>query len=104
MTAMRSESSRISSRSSDTRRTAAPRLRCSMICARMSETEARIGDDEHVHVAGQLAREYGALHIAAREIANGRLRRRRLDIVAADQVSGGGPHRLTRQPEAETRH
>src|SRR3984885_12706855 len=41
MTAMRSESSRISSRSSDTRRTAAPRLRCSMICARMSATEAK---------------------------------------------------------------
>ena len=34
------------------------------------EAEAGIGDDEHVDVAGQLAREYGALHIAAREIAN----------------------------------
>ena len=38
------------------------------------EPEAGVGDDQHVDVAGELARQHGALHVAARE---GRDRRSR---------------------------
>ena len=33
------------------------------------EAEARVGDDQHVDVAGQFARQHRALHVAARQAA-----------------------------------
>jgi hypothetical protein len=47
------------------------------------EPEAGVGDDQHVDVAGELAREHRPLHVAARQRLDRRVGRGRLDAVAA---------------------
>ena len=38
------------------------------------QAETRVGDDQQLHLAGQLARQHGALHVAAREVADALVR------------------------------
>ncbi len=66
------------------------------------EAEAGIGDDQHVDVAGEFAREHRALHVAAGEVADRRLGRGRLDVVARDQFArlGAASARATARSRA----
>ena len=79
-----------------------------MICARISadrgevEAEAGVGDDQHVDVAGQLARQHGALHVAARQVADRASGDGRLDAIGLDELARPVAHAaaLTSQPPA----
>ena len=48
-------------------------LRADVGDGREVEAEAGIGDDQHVDVAGELARQHRALHVAAGEVADRRV-------------------------------
>ena len=109
MTTMRSASSSNSSRSSLTSSTAAPRLRAATISAWISATAAKsspkhgIGGDQHVDLAAELARQHRALDVAAGEVADRRIGRAGLDLVARDHALGLRAdllRRLSHQPPA----
>src|SRR5947208_16763448 len=52
------------------------------------EPEAGIGSDQHLDLAAELPRQYRALHIAARECRDWRIRRAGLDLVQPDLALG----------------
>ena len=52
------------------------------------EPEAGIGGDQHLDVAAEFARQHGALHVAARQRRDRRVRAAGLDLVGRDLVLG----------------
>ena len=62
------------------------------------QAEAGIGGDEDIDLAAELARQHDALHIAARELADGRFGRGRLDAVAFDLPERRLAHGAALQP------
>ncbi len=109
ITATRSASSRISSRSSDTNRTAAPRLRCSMIWARISATDAKSRPKQGLATISTSTSldssraSTAPLHVAAGQVGDGGFGRLGFYAVALDQFARLDPHGARRQPPAEFR-
>ena len=94
---MRSASSRISSRSSETSSTAAPRLRASMSCERISATAVKsrpkqgLAAIKHFDPFAQLAGQHGPLDVAARQVA---------DLGRGRRAAGCDNGRSDRRPDA----
>src|SRR5262245_25560446 len=64
------------------------------------EPEAGIGRDHHIDLAAELARQHGALHVAAGELTYRRVGRARLDLVARDLALGLRAERRALEPPA----
>ena len=76
-----------------------PKVRVHRLDRADVEPARRLGDDEDERIVRELAPEDELLQVPAGEIAHGRLRPRRLHVVAADDPQG----RVAHPPQSEER-